>query len=135
MINPIIGDIADFQLVKSGIYGDKRKEVSIVGVVDYSAARLIDPQLQNKHIALFPYFKDKVENINDPSFYRYLICTGISGTPEVIGLPWVMDSTYKPIKGRVRTIVISNWREEFDAPVTTLLANLGAVYTTSDKDK
>lgn len=135
MINPIIGEIADFQLVQSGILGDKRKEVSIVGVVDFSAARLIDTQLRSKHIALYPYFKEKVENVDDPNYYRYLICTGLSGQPEVIGLPWVMDSTYKPIKGRTKTIVINNWREDFDAPMTSLLANLGAVYTTSEKDK
>lgn len=135
LINPMRGDIVDFQLVQSGIYGDKRSQVQVIsGEMDYEAARMIDQQLMNKHTALFPYFKSKVNNVDDPSAYAYFVVKNSAGKTEVIGLPWVLDATYKTVTTRVATYVVTNFREEFRAPIQKFLADLGASFTMSTKD-
>lgn len=136
MINPQTGDIVDFSLVQPGIFGDKRIEVRVlIGSAEFEAARLIDPQLLNKHTAFYPYFQNEVGNVNDPAAYKYLVVSGSNGQPEVIGLPWILESTYKTVTSRTGTIVIQNFREEFRSPLQKFLADLGAQYiiTTSDK--
>ncbi|EBV8434028.1 hypothetical protein NFI00_000120 [Salmonella enterica] len=135
MINPNIGDLVDFQLVQSGIYGDKRVEVKVTGLLDYNTARLIDPQLNNKHTALYPYFQQSVGNVNDPNAYQYMTVINNSGTTEVVGLPWVLEATYKTVTSRTATYVIQNFREDFRGPLQRFLADLGAVYTMVTNDK
>lgn len=134
-ISPKSGDVVSFQLVISGINGDARTEVKVSGVgMDYQTAKFIEPQLHVKHVALFPYFADKVNNIDDPSAYEYICVIGRNGAPEIIGVPWIMESSYKIIDGRVATVQITNFREDFRAPLTTFLKNLGAIATVTVKD-
>lgn len=134
-INPKSGDVVSFQLVQSGINGDARTEVKVSGVgLNYQTAKLIETQLHVKHVALFPYFKDAVNNVDDPSVYEYICVIGRNGAPEIIGLPWILESSYKIIDGRVATLQIVNFREEFRAPLTTFLKNLGAITTMTVKD-
>ena len=135
MIKPVVGDIVDFSLVEAGIYGDKRIEVKVIGVAEFEAARLIDPQLLNKHTALYPYFKDAVGNVNDPSVYSYMILMNNTGQSEVVGLPWVLESTYKTVSSRTATYVIQNFREEFRSPIQKFLADLGATYIMTTNDQ
>ena len=135
MISPKTGDIVDFSLVQAGIYGDKRVEVKVIaGEIEYEAARGFDPQVANKHTALFPYFKEVVGNINDPRAYRYMIVMNSSGQTEVIGLPWVLDSTFRTVSSRTATYVVQNFREEFRAPLKKFLADLGAIYIMTTND-
>lgn len=129
MINPTIGDLVDFRLVVDGINGDKRTEVKVAGLLNYATARLIDPQIAVKHANLFSYFQDKVNNINDPAAYNYLSYTNSNGTTEVVGIPWILESSYQTVSGRTETFVISNWRESWRPTLTTFLANLGANFT------
>lgn len=132
MINPTIGDLIDFRLVVDGINGDKRTEVTVAGVLNYATARLIDPQIAVKHANLFSYFQDKVNNINDPASYNYLSYTNRNGQTEVVGIPWILDSSYQTVSGRTQTLVISNWRESWRPTVNTFFANLGANFTSHE---
>ena len=135
MITPVIDDIVDFQLVQSGIVGDQRTDVKVSGTLDYNTARMIDPSIQSKHTALYPYFKDKVQNVNDPSVYKYMTCINNNGVTEVIGIPWILDSSYTVVDGRVATIVIANWREDWRSVTETFLSNLGANYSITVENK
>lgn len=128
-------DIVSFQLVQSGIVGDERVEVKVTGVVSYAIARMIDTSIAIKHANLYPYFKDKVENVDDPSVYQYLTLEASNGSVEVVGLPWINDSTLTIIDGRTATLQISNWREEFRGPIRTFMASLGANVTLNVFDK
>lgn len=129
------GDIIDFQLVQNGIHGDDRVGVKVVGIVTYEVARSIDTELYQKHVALFPYFRDKVGDVDDVTRYDFILVSDVEGGIEVIGTPWVNESTLKIIDGRNAYININNWREEFRAPVLTFLAGLGASYTMNVSDK
>jgi hypothetical protein len=133
--NPSRGDIVTFQLVKNGIIGDDRVDVKVDGLMQYSTARLIDPQLAIKHKNLYSYFKDKVQNVDDPSVYGYLALIGRNDKLEVIGIPWINDSTFQLIDGRNANIVCTNWREDFRAPLQTFMQSLGAAYTITVFDK
>lgn len=135
-VNPSRGDIISFQLVQNGIVGDERVDVKVGGgQLDFELARKIDPELARKHANLYPYFKTKVNNIDDPSVYGYISVTSRNGESEIIGLPWIMDSTYKVIDGRIATMSIDNWREDWRAPIQTFMANLGANIIINVQDK
>lgn len=130
LITATKGDIVSFQLVMNGINGGERVEVRVTaGEMDYSTARMIDNQLNVKHAALFPYFKDAVGGVNDPSAYDYITVIGQNGVTEVIGIPWIEPSTWSVIQSRRANLNISNWREDFRGPLSTFLRNLGAVWT------
>lgn len=136
MINPVDGDIVDFHLVQDGIFGNDRKGVKILsGAMNYAAARIIDNQLALKHSALYPYFKEKVSNNDNPALYQYLVYENANGVPEVVGIPWILESTYKSIKGRVMVITIQNWSEAERENYVTFLSNMGATYIMTEKDK
>ena len=129
LVNPKTGDVVSFQLVQNSINGDERVDVQVGnGAMKYQIAKLIDPQLDVKHANLYPYFKDSVGNINDASAYDYITVVGRNGTPEVIGIPWILTSTYRITEGRPTTVVITNWREDWRAPTISFLAGLGATY-------
>lgn len=129
------GDIIDFQLVKNGINGDDRVSVKVSGIMGFEAARLIDTELHVKHTALFPYFRDKVGGVDDPTRYNYLIVKDINERLEVIGLPWINEATLKIVDGRNAYITINNWREEFRGPLNTFMAGLGASFVMNVGDK
>lgn len=129
------GDIVSFQLVINGINGDERVQVKVASAsINYQAARMIDPQLAVKHVALYPHFQDKVQGNDDPAAYDYMLVQGLDQL-EVIGIPWIQESTFKLINTREALCTITNFREEFRAPFETFLSNLGATYTLTVKDK
>lgn len=132
---PKSGDIVSFQLVQNGLLGDERTQVRVSAAdMDFQTAKLIDPQLNVKHITLFPYFKDAVGGVDNPANYKYAAFQAANGAVEVIGIPWIKDSTYRIVDGRIATLQITNFREEFRGPMLTFLANLGATYTLNVKD-
>lgn len=137
MIVPKEGDIVDFQLVQNGIFGDKRIGVKVLSPPqDYLSAKFADPQLDSKHTALYPYFASKVGNVDDPTAYKYItvLTNPDTGAVEVIGVPWILESTYKTVTSRTATYVVQNFREEFRAPIQKFLTDLGAKFTTVVND-
>lgn len=132
---PKSGDIVSFQLVQNGLLGDERSQVKVSGSdLDYQTAKMIDPQLNIKHTTLFPYFKDAVGGVDDPGKYKYAVFKLANGNLEVIGIPWIKESTYRLVDGRIADLQITNFREEFRGPMQTFLANLGATYTMTVRD-
>lgn len=136
IINPKSGDKVSFQLMVNGVNGDERVQVTVIASdINYQAATLMEPQLVLKHTALFPYFDEKVGFVNDPSKYNYMAVQWANGRIEVIGIPWIQESSWRIVDGRIATLQITNFREEFRAPIKTFLANLGATYTLNVKDE
>lgn len=136
LILPKTGDVVSFQLVVNGLNGDERVQVKVVvGDMSYQAALLMEPQLGVKHTTLFPYFDEKVGFVDNASNYSYMAVQWPNGKIEVIGLPWIQESSYRIVDGRIATLQITNFREDFRAPILTFMANLGATYTITVKDQ
>lgn len=135
MLEPNKGDIVDFSLENGSIIFSSRSGVTVTALMDYSTARIVNPQIASSHQAMFPYFKDKVDNVNDPNAYSYMAFKNLNGSIEVIGIPWIKDSTYVTVSTRIATYVITNFKEEFRAPIKTFMANLGADYTVTVKNQ
>lgn len=132
-IAPLVNDIVDFQLVVNGILGDERKGAVVIAQdLLYSAARLMDPQLQVKHTNLFQYFASAVGNVNDPSAYRYFAVQLANGSMEVIGIPWVNESTFRVVQGRTAIYTINNFEERMRPALAKFLRDLGATYTQTE---
>lgn len=124
------GDIVDFNLVTDTILGPKRVGVVISAPpMDYSIAIRLDPEINSKHKNLFPFFSNKVNNVDNPASYKYFAVRNANGVAEIIGVPWVLDSTYKAILVRQKTYVIHNFQEFMRAPIETYMANLGCTFS------
>lgn len=134
-IKPKIGDILSFQLVNPSLLGEERTSVKVDCVVNYRTAAMIDPEIARKHTVLYSYFKDVVNNIDDPSIYSYIGVIGRNDQLEVIGIPWINPSTYRQIAGTIATIAVDNWREDWLAPTRRFFAELGANFTINKQDK
>lgn len=133
-IDPRTNDIVDFQLVQNGILGDGRVDVAVTASgLTYETAKLIDPQLNVKHTALFQYFQSKVGGVDNPAAYQYFAVRDSNGSVEVIGIPWVNETTFKVVVGRIRNYSFNNWQEKFEAPFHKFLRDMGISYTYSDK--
>jgi hypothetical protein len=128
-ISPKKGDVISFQFVRNGLIGDGKTQVKVEGDMNYIMAKAIDPELNVKHQALFPYFRDAVNQVNDPTAYGYIGIINNNGQLEVIGIPWILASSFQYVQSRRAMINVTNWREEFRAPWETFAAGLGVSWT------
>lgn len=133
MINPIKGDIVDFNFVNDVIMGGKITGATVSsGVMDYGLAVQLDSEIGSKHTNLFTYFKDKVGNVDDPAAYDYFAIRDANGKQHVFGIPWILDNTFTPVRVRQVTYIIHNFQEHMRSTINEMLLDLGASYTSKD---
>jgi len=130
-INPKKGDVVSFQFERNGLIGDGKQGVRVDGELTYNVARSLDPELNVKHRMLYPYFQNKVNNIDDPTAYGYIVVANADGRPEVIGIPWIKDATFQFVQSMRNVVNITNWQESWEAPLKTFMTSLGANYTSN----
>lgn len=130
------GDIINFDMIAAGIFGDQYKAAVVNAVTNFTVARLLDPSLPEKHAAFYPFFKDAVDNVNDPSVYNYLVLQldPTKSDQIVIGFPWINADSMKAITTRHATIVIREFQEYQRAPLLDFLANMNVKYTLTVTD-
>lgn len=125
------GDIVNFDMIRPGIFGDQYKSAIISSISDFNVARLVDPDVAQKHANLYPFFKDKVDNVDNPAIYDYLILQLDKTKPNLIaiGFPWINEDSLKTISSRQATIIIREFQEYHRAPLTDFLEGLNVDYT------
>lgn len=132
-ITAVKGDTVDFNLVVDTIDGGKRSGVTITAFnIDYSVAVQLSPDINSRHANLYSYFQDKVDNIDSPAAYGYFTYSDANGNQRVIGIPWVLESTWKNVQNRQETYVISNFQEYMRPTIEQTLNNLGATFFSRD---
>lgn len=130
MLNFSTGSVVSFRLLETTLIANNFQNVTILASdVTYEVARLSNPELYSQHEALFPYFKNKVNNVNNPSAYHFIIVRLPNGTVIPVGKPWIDEPSYQVVDTKRATIEISNYHLEWEAPIKDLLNNLGASYT------
>lgn len=124
------GDIVNFDMIRPGIFGDQYKAAIIASVGDFNVAQAIDPDVVAKHENFFPFFKDKVDNVNNPKLYKYLILQLDKTNPKltVIGKHWINADSLITIQSRNATVIIQNFQEFHRAPLTDFLEGLNVSY-------
>ena len=120
------GDLVNYDMITPGIFGDQYRGVLVAGVVDYTVASSIDPEVNVKHQAFYPMFKNTVDNVNDPSRYDYLLIRPDPTQSNLLVIGY---------KGRSALITITTWEQRFESPLKDFLANLGVPYTIDVRDK
>ena len=131
IINPKKGDRVSFQFVRNGLIGDGKLGVKVVGDLEYSMAKAIDPELNVKHRMLFPYFQDKVNYVDDPTVYDYIGIINSNQVMEVIGIPWILDSSFEFVQTMRNMINVTNWQPSWQPALETFMAGLGANWTSN----
>ena len=129
------GDRITFSLVRAGIAGDTFINVLVdSGTTGYGTARLISTDLNNKHANLYAFFKEKVNNINDPSAYDYIVIKPNDLKEEyiAIGKPWINEDSI--VTSQTNNVIVELYNfEEFKRPsLETLLKNANISYAFSD---
>lgn len=125
------GDIINFDMIAPGIFGDQYKGAIVTAIADFNTARFIDPDIQLKHANFYSMFKDKVDNVNDPSKYDYFVLQ-LDVTKSnliVIGTPWINEDSLRAITTREATIVVRQFQEYHRGPLLDFFNNLGVEYT------
>lgn len=131
------GDIVNFDMITPGIFGDQYKAVIVNGIVSYAVAKMLDPTIDGKHANFYPFFKDSVDNVDDPNVYQYLTVK-LDATQSqllVIGIPWINQDSLAAIKTREANIIIQGFQEWHRAPITDFLNSLNVRYTMKIDDK
>lgn len=129
VIDPKKGDIVSFQFVQNGLIGNGKLQVKVEGNVSYQIARAIDPEIDVKHQALYPYFAAAVQNVDDPSAYAYIGIINLDGKVEMIGIPWILESTFQFSESERATILVPRWQEKHRPAFTTFFQSLGLDWT------
>jgi hypothetical protein len=130
-------DIVNFDMITPGIFGDQYKGVIVNGLVSYAVAKRLDPSIDGKHANFYPFFKDSVDNVDDPNLYKYLTVQLDSTQSEllVFGVPWINKDSLAAIKSREATVVIRGFVEFHRAPLVDFLNSLNVPYTMKVDDK
>lgn len=130
------GDIVNFDMIRPGIFGDQYKGALVDGIVGYNSARYINTDIQQKHANFYPFFKDTVQNVDDPQVYDYLVLQLDKTKPDLIaiGIPWINKDTLKTIQSRHATVIIQQFQEYQRAPLNDFLKNLGVTYVLTVDD-
>lgn len=124
------GSVVSFRLLQTTLVANNFNNVKIIiNDSTFNAACRFNPELQSLHEALYPYFKDKVNNVNNPSAYTYFIVELENGECLAIGKPWIDETSFKVVNSSRASIEISNFRLEWEPQIKDLLNNLGASYT------
>lgn len=131
-INPAQNDVISFTLVNETINGGPRTAATVTALLNYEMAVLLDPELLSKHRNFYAYIADKVNNVNDPSVYTYIAIRNPNGVTEIIGIPWILDSSYRSASTRQQTYVINNFQENYRATIETMFNNLGISWIGKD---
>lgn len=123
-------DIVDFDMIRPGLFGDQYKAALITAITDFGTARLIDPDIQAKHALFYPFFKDSVDNVNNPDVYNYMILQldPTKSSRTVIGFPWIDKDSLKTIQSRYATVIIQNFQEYQKSPLEDFLSGLNVTY-------
>lgn len=129
------GDRITFSLVRAGIAGDTFTNVLVDSKAGYGTARLVSTDLNNKHANLFAFFKESVDNVNDPSAYSYLIIKPNDLKEEyvAIGIPWINEASVKIADTKNVSLELFNFEEYKRPALITFLENANIKYAFSDK--
>lgn len=127
--NPKKGDIISFSFVQNGLIGNGKEQVKVEGDVNYLMAKAIDPEIDVKHQALYNYFAKDVGYVDDPSSYGYIGIINLDGRVEMIGIPWILESTFKFSESERAVIAVPRWQEKHRPAFDTFFQSLGLDWT------
>ena len=129
------GDRITFSLVRAGIAGGTFTNVLVDSKAGYGTARLVSTDLNNKHANLFAFFKDKVDNVNDPASYRYIIIkpNDLKEDLVAIGIPWINEDSVKVGEAKNIKLELYNFEEYKRPALITFLENANIKYAFSEE--
>jgi hypothetical protein len=126
-----IGTTYSFEVYPSAILGDDYSNVIVQGVMDAATAAatgLID--IYAAHANMYPYLPSPKPVPDDPTAYNYVkIKLSDVTTPQILGIPFIIDSSVEVVNAQAATVVISNVTSNDLPNISNLLAAAG--YTVS----
>jgi hypothetical protein len=121
-----IGTVYSFSVYPAEILGDNYSNVTVMGVMDAataSATGLID--IYAAHANMYPYLPANTVP-DDPTAYNYLkLKLSDATTPQVIGIPFIIDSSVQVVNAQSITAVIANVTSADLTNISNLLSAAG----------
>lgn len=100
-----LGDMIEFDVYPTALYGFSFKNRKVVAVIDYQTAVLYGLDVEAAHAAVFPTLPENSAP-NDHRKYNYLLLETQSGDREVIGIPWIRVDTVTRVTSQMITVRI-----------------------------
>lgn len=87
-----IGDTVSFEVYPSIFLGTQFKDVVVESVINAETARLLGFDYVSMHANIYPTLPEG-QVPDNPTQYNYLLVKMQSGQNQLVGLPWIIEST------------------------------------------
>lgn len=104
-----VGDKISFEVYPGHIYGNSFNNVTISAFFDYKLANALGFDVTSAHQMVYPTLPEGVPN--DPTQYNYIQLTMASGETQILGTPWIRESTISISDGKKLTLVFQGLNE------------------------
>lgn len=99
------------------------KNVKVLGIIDDTTARALGLSVQEKHVNVYPSLPAGTPD--DPTAYMYVRIQHPSGEFEILGLPWIRESTIVSMNFETLYAKISQVKPDDYENILALLAANG----------
>lgn len=104
-----VGQRVSFELYPSHIYGSTFNNVTITAFLDHGLANALGFDVIAAHQMVYPSLPEG--SINDPTQYNYVRIQNTNGEYQIIGIPWIRESTINISNGKVLTLIFQDINE------------------------
>lgn len=117
----VIKSVVSFSVYPTAVLNSKFSNVKVLGIIDASIARALGTGVNELHANVFSSLPSGTPN--DPDAYLYVRIEFPSGQTQILGLPWIKESSivvsdYTVINAKIAGVTPADWDQ--------ILALLGA---------
>lgn len=105
-----VGDKISFEVYPGHIYGNTFNNVTINAFFNYKLASALGFDVVSAHHMVYPTLPEGAVP-NDPTQYNYIQIVNGSGETQILGTPWIKESSIKISNGKKLTLVFQDLNE------------------------
>lgn len=112
-----------FSVYPTAVLPSAYKNVLVLGIIDDTTARALGLSVEEKHVNV--YNSLPVGTPDDPTAYMYVRIQHPSGVTEILGLPWIRESTIISLNFNTIHATISDVGPDDYEHILAVLASAG----------
>ncbi|MND14819.1 hypothetical protein D3C87_1396810 [compost metagenome] len=116
-------DTVSFSVYPTAVLPSSYKNVKVLGIIDDTTARALGLSVEEKHVNV--YNSLPIGTPDDPTAYLYVRIQHPSGEFEILGLPWIRESTIVSLNFNTITAKISQVSPDDYEDILAVLASAG----------
>lgn len=117
----LIGKTIQFETLAPAVLGARYKDVKVLAILDPGTAKMFSDVLV-RHIAVYPYLPPGI--VDDHTRYNYVKLEMPNGAIEIMGIPWISESSISVIEQTdIRVVLKGRSHEDVELVRRALSAN------------